>query len=132
MIGVTASQETLDGFTQFKLKHKEAWIIYRIDGSSIVVDSSTDKSAVPAEYLPDFIEAMKAPGEPRYAVVDWNHKILFVSWVSDNASGRLKMMYASAKEGFIQALDGISDKLQATDEGELTVENIVQKTSSNV
>lgn len=42
------------------------------------------------------------------------------------------MKYASCKEGFIQELDGIQIKLQATDDGELSSALIKEKTKSNV
>ena len=65
-------------------------------------------------------------------MVDWNDKLLFVHWSPDTGKAKNKMEYSSCKEAFIVSLVGISDKLQANDDGDLTVEVIEQKTKSNV
>ena len=71
-------------------------------------------------------------GQPRFSVVDWNHKLCFVSWVPDTSKAQNKMKYATCKEGFIQELVGIQIKLQATDDAELSQDIIKEKTKSNV
>ena len=42
------------------------------------------------------------------------------------------MKYASCKEGFVQELVGIQIKVQATDDGELSKDVIIEKTKSKV
>ena len=42
------------------------------------------------------------------------------------------MIYSSSKEPFIQELVGIQCKIQATDDGELSLDIIAEKTKSNV
>ena len=71
-------------------------------------------------------------GEPRYGVIDWNNKLLFVAWVPDTAKGKNKMVYASIREAFIESLVGIQIKTQCTDDSELSVDMIAEQTKSNV
>ena len=68
----------------------------------------------------------------RYGVMDYNGKLAFVSWIPDNGKAMAKMKYASAKEGFANELQGISAKIQATDDGELTLDIIKEKCKSKV
>ncbi|KAF4745820.1 hypothetical protein FOZ63_014173, partial [Perkinsus olseni] len=109
------------------------YVIFNISGSHIVVESDRGKDAS----YDDFISAIKASGEPRFAVVNvedgsGSEKILFVAWSPDISSGRLKMTYASSREGFVQSLVGVQLKLQATDDGELTVEEIMRVAGSDI
>jgi hypothetical protein len=132
MIGVKGSDEAIAAFNQMKLRHDNAYIIFKVEGELINVESSLSREESGDDYLEQFVMNIKQSGEPRYGVVDWNHKLLFVAWSPDLANGRAKMTYASAREGFRQQLEGIQLTLQATDDGELTKEAIVEKTASNV
>ena len=71
-------------------------------------------------------------GQPRYSIVDWNHKLLFVSFVPDTSKAMNKMKYASVKEAFIQECVGIQVKIHATDDSEINSDIIAAKTKSNV
>ena len=68
----------------------------------------------------------------RYGCVDFNGKICFVSWSPDTGKAANKMKYASAKEGFVTSLVGVHAKIQATDDGELTLEAFEEKCKSKV
>jgi len=66
--------------------------------------------------------------ECRYAVYDFSYvgkegveksKMFFISWVPDVAPVKKKMLYASSKESFRRALDGIQLEIQATDPSEI-------------
>ena len=65
-------------------------------------------------------------------MIDWNNKLLFVSWNPDTAKGKDKMVYASIKEAFIESLVGIQIKVQCTDDSELSTDMIAEQTKSNV
>jgi len=95
---------------------------------SVLKENCEDKE----DWRAEFVAAVKKSGEPRFAVVDWNNKLLFVSWVPDTSKGKDKMVYASVKEQFTQQLVGVHGKLQATDDGELNEDIIAEKTASNV
>ena len=132
MLNIKASDDALEKFNGMKLGKKTAYIIFTIKGSDINVESEVLKADVDEDYLEAYIEAVKKSGQPRFSVVDWNHKLCFVSWVPDTSKAQNKMKYATCKEGFIQELVGIQIKLQATDDGELSKDIIVEKTKSNV
>ncbi|KAF4691992.1 hypothetical protein FOZ60_014317 [Perkinsus olseni] len=86
----------------------------------------------------EHVQAIKASGEPRFAVVNvedgsGSEKILFVAWSPDNSSGRLKMTYRIFAEVY-ESLQSrsVQLKLQATDDGELTVEEIMRVAGSDI
>ena len=132
MLNIKASDDALEKFNSMKLGKKTAYVIFVIKGSDINVESEVLKADCDEDYLEAYIEAVKKSGQPRFSVVDWNHKLCFVSWVPDTSKAQNKMKYATCKEGFIQELVGIQIKLQATDDGELSKDIIVEKTKSNV
>ena len=135
MLAITAGDDALAAFGTFKKgKSGKAWIIYAIDGGSIKVESEVSKADAGEDYLDAFITAVKGDDKARarYATLDWNHKILFVLWNPEGGKPADKMKYATACEGFFQALEGCHAKLQATDDGELSKEIIEEKTKSTV
>ena len=95
-------------------------------------NKNKNKNKKGAEYLDAFCTEIKAAGAPRFAVVDWNHKLCFVAWSPDTAKGKDKMQYATIREGFVSQLEGIQLKIQATDDGELNPEVITKTTESKV
>ena len=134
MLGIKGHEDALAAFNEMKLRKKVAFMTFKIDGKVIVVDKQVAKEDCKdsENYLDEFIEAVKETGEPRFCVVDHNHKLLFVGWVPETAKAQLKMKYASVKENFAQELVGLHAKLQATDDGELSKEAIQLKTKSKV
>merc|ERR1711874_620503 len=75
----------------------------------------------------------------RYAVLDveintksgaTTNKLIFVAWSDDNASIKPKMLYASSKDALKKALTGINEEYQATDRGDLDLEEIKKKAGS--
>ena len=71
-------------------------------------------------------------GTCRYGAIDHNKQLVFVSWSPDTGKAKHKMAYAAAKEEFVNSLVGIKTKLQATDESELNLDIIKEKTKSNI
>lgn len=144
MLNIKATDKALEVYNEMKLGKKIAYLIFKIaDGKTdkeddkvlkdcIFVETKVTKADAGDDYLDSYISAVKSSGEPRYSVVDYNHKLLFVTWNPDSASGKLKMKYATVNEGFIQELVGIQIKIQATDDGELSQEVIKEKTKSSV
>jgi len=132
MINVKATAETLEKFNTMKLGKKHAYIIFNIEAANIVVEKEVLKADAGDDYLEKYIADVKESGQPRFSVVDWNHKLCFVSWVPDTSKAQSKMKFASCKEGFIQELVGVQKKLQATDDSELSTEAIIEVTKSNV
>jgi len=134
MLAIKANTSALAKFNDMKLGKKHAFILYKIEKNEIIVEKEVIKTDCkdPAKYLDDFFTEIKRTGAPRFAVLDWNHKLLFVAWVPDTSRPADKMTYASVKESFAQELVGVQIKLQATDDGELSEKAIMEKTKSNV
>jgi len=134
MLPIKATEAALQKFNDMKLGKKHAFLLFKVEGKAIVPEKEMLKSDCKDAnaYLDDFITEIKRTGSPRFAVLDWNHKLMFVSWVPDTSKAQEKMTYASAKEGFATELVGVQIKLQATDDGELSKNVIIEKTKSNV
>merc|ERR1711953_618321 len=118
-----------------KLKHKIGYLVFKVDKKdanskkqAIVVESEGVKADIGDDWRESFIEKVKESGSCRYGVIDWNNKLLFVSWVPDTSKPKDKMVYASIKEAFIQSLVGIQHKIQCTDDGELSTDMIAEQT----
>eukprot|EP01083_Nonionella_stella_P190727 706306_1 len=62
--------------------------------------------------------------QPRYGVIKIANedicKLVFVSWSPDSATVKSRMIYASIREPFAQALVGIHHKISAFDKSEMT------------
>jgi hypothetical protein len=160
MLNIKSDDYAQTAFNSMKLNHTIAYITFKITKEKnteiVAVDSVaykmksncdaagdvpdyTGKHTVnvtsvedPEEYRDQFIADLKSTGEPRFCVIDYNHKLLFVSWVPDTSKAMHKMKYASIKESFIQELVGVQIKLQATDDSELNRDLIAAKCKSNV
>jgi len=132
MLNIKATEDTLKAFNEMKLGKKHAYILFTIEGSSIIVEKQVLKADAGDDYLEKFVSEIKASGQPRFSVVDWNHKLCFVSWTPDTSKAQNKMKFATCKEGFVQELVGVQIKMQATDDNELSIDAIVEKTKSNV
>mmetsp|Transcript_39312 Transcript_39312/g.62802 ORF Transcript_39312/g.62802 Transcript_39312/m.62802 type:complete len:135 (+) Transcript_39312:115-519(+) len=134
MLGIAATEECLNKYEEFKLAKKIAYLTFIISKSEIKVDKESAKSDHENEeaWVKAFINEVKSTGDARFGVVDSNGKICMVSWVPDTAKAQNKMKYASAKEPFIQSLQGLSTKLQATDDSEFNYEAVVESTKSKV
>merc|ERR1712039_313192 len=116
-----------------KLRSEYAYMIFKItyDKKYIEIEERGEKGA-------DF-ETFKSKlpdGNCRYAVLDveintksgaTTNKLIFVAWSDDNASIKPKMLYASSKDALKKALSGINDEYQATDRGDLDLEEIKKK-----
>ena len=113
-------------------KRKFKYVIYKIDGGSIVVHYEGDPKAT----FDSFVEQLPE-NEPRYAVFDFEYikdgctksKIFFVNWAPDTSPIRQKMIYASSKDKFKRELDGIQLELQATDFSEVDEAVFKEKTA---
>eukprot|EP00967_Tisochrysis_lutea_P029726 scaffold34788_cov32-Tisochrysis_lutea.AAC.1 len=112
------------------------YIIYKIsdDKTNIILDCLGDKGASFEEFcskLPD--------NDCRYGILDVpittksgaeTNKLIFVCWSDDNASVKPKMLYASSKDALKKALTGIAEEYQATDRGDLDMNEIRKKAGS--
>ena len=116
-----------------KIRSEYKYIVFKItdDKKSIVIEHKGAKGADFAEFtskLPD--------GDCRYSVLDVEintksgataNKLIFVAWSDDNASIKPKMLYASSKDALKKTLSGINEEYQATDRGDLDLDEIKKK-----
>lgn len=116
-----ASEECAKVFEALKLKRKHRYIVFKIGGSQIEVESVGDRSAT----VDDFIKALPFT-DSRYAVYDHEFttadgrptsKLWFLSWFPVNSTPYNKMAYTSAKSKFRERLPGVFD-IQAATAGE--------------
>ncbi|KAJ3358032.1 cofilin [Entophlyctis luteolus] len=136
--GVTAENQAISDYEELKLRRKFAYIVYKIENSSIVIESklTTEEAArlgSVATYE-SFIELMPET-EGRYGVYDFEYdsgsdgirnKLVFFLWAPDTATIKSRMLYASSKQAIRQRLDGISTEIQCTDPSELAFEAVFQ------
>mmetsp|Transcript_49966 Transcript_49966/g.61352 ORF Transcript_49966/g.61352 Transcript_49966/m.61352 type:complete len:158 (+) Transcript_49966:122-595(+) len=157
MLAVKATDDLLTAYNKMKIGGKTAFMILKVKESNIVTEKSKLKADYAkskktgdndenkdnndnnglskvkgAEYVQDFLKLIKKSGQPRFGVLDFNHKLLFVAWTPDSSKRAAKMIYASVKNSLIEDLTGITLKLQATDDSELSIKEIVRITKSNV
>ena len=116
-------------YVALKSKRAAKFITFKIEADQVMVDTE----GAPAATYDDFVAALPE-NDCRYAVYDheWTaddgckkNKIAFMSWSPDTSKIRTKMVYASSKDSFKRALDGIQVEIQATDysEADLSVMN---------
>ena len=131
---VTVSDQVITAYNELKTKKTSRYLILVIqDEKEVVVgENCTDRGASWESFV------AKLPKDaPVYAVFDYEwstadgkrDKILFISWNPDNAKIKQKMLYASTKGGVSQSLQGGYQEIAASDEGDLSVENIMIKLS---
>jgi len=78
-----------------------------------------------------FVDAITATGDHRYGIIDYKDRVFFVSYVSDTGKMKDRMVYASVRQSFKDALTGINGDMQCTDAGDLAVENFDKKVPKN-
>ncbi|KAK3632304.1 hypothetical protein LTR56_016437 [Elasticomyces elasticus] len=146
--GVSVSPDCITAFNELKLGKGQTpkWIIYKIsdDWKEIVVEETSTE----ADY-PKFREKLLAAksknkkGEEgmggRYAVYDFEYeapngegkrnKIVFLSWVPDDAPQYPRMMYSTSKDALKRALNGVAVDIQANDADDIEHESVLQRVS---
>jgi cofilin len=132
--GVTVNDTVVEQFNSFKLQrepYNHRFYIYKIaeSGTEIVIDTFGARSST----YDDFVAALP-PNECRYGLFDLDFqtvdgrpasKLVFIAWTPDTAKVKNKMMYAGSKESLKSALVGVGVHLQATDQSELELDNII-------
>ncbi|KAA3673642.1 cofilin, partial [Paragonimus westermani] len=115
--GIKANDHCFEVYNDIKRKRKYLYAIFKIVAPDIVVDKTSDPGAT----FDDFFEDMKQRTESGcYAVLDFSapgisgSHLVFTSWISDSLPVKTKMLYASSKDAFRRALDGIKFHIQAS------------------
>ncbi|KAJ3131525.1 cofilin [Physocladia obscura] len=130
-------------YEELKLRRKYAYIVYKIEGDSIVIEKSltSDEAArLGSEATYESFIALMPESEGRYGVYDFEYdsgsdgirnKLIFFLWAPDTAKIKSRMIYASSKQAIRQRLDGISTEIQCTDQSELAFEAVFQSLAPN-
>ncbi|RIB09757.1 cofilin [Gigaspora rosea] len=135
--GVSASDECMEVFQDLKLKKKYKYILYKIndskDRTEIVLDRAEEKASY-EEFKNVLVGELNV--DPRYAVFDFDYekpgegqrnKLVFFSWVPDNARVHTKMLYASSKDAIRKKLVGVGIEVQGTDPEEVDYSAVLEK-----
>ncbi|WP_185061846.1 actin depolymerization factor/cofilin-like domain-containing protein [Pseudomonas putida] len=135
--GVLVTDEFRNAYDSLKLSKALRYIVFKIsdDYKEVVVESTGDRSAT----YEDFLSAL-TPLDARYAVVDFEfetaegrrNKIMYIAYITDSASPRKRMIYASSKEALKGALTGISGEIRATEKDELEYDLVLAKVSKGL
>ncbi|KAL8513765.1 hypothetical protein ACS0TY_013030 [Phlomoides rotata] len=128
--GMGVADQSNNTFLELKRKKKHRYVIFKIDEKKNEV--IVDKTGGPAESYDDFAECLPE-SDCRYAVYDFDFvtsencqksKIFFIAWSPETSRIRSKMLYATSKDSFRRALDGVHYEIQATDPTEMDLEVI--------
>ncbi|ELU07828.1 hypothetical protein CAPTEDRAFT_152337 [Capitella teleta] len=132
--GVTVDDEVCREFQAIKMKHVYSYIQMKISSEKTIVLDSVQENAS----FDDFV-AQLPEKEGRYAVFDFPCKLdtgsdrkylIFFQWCPDAAPVRTKMLFASSKDALKKKLDGIYMEFQASELGDLKVEDVEAKIRS--
>ena len=103
---------------------------YVIENKKVIkIDKKGERDAT----FEDFCDAFP-DDEPRYGVVDLEFKskdgrptskLVFITWNPDTGPIMKKMLYSSSKEAIKSALNGVGIHINATDRGELDLEESI-------
>ena len=132
--GVQVDGNVITEFNDFKLRNKYRYIIFKIEGSSVVIDKTAGPESDYASFnssLPD--------DDCRYAVFNFEYetptdgkrsKIVFVLWAPETSKIKSKMLYAGTKDAIKKSLQGLQIEIQGTDRSEVSQEEILAKCNS--
>ena len=135
--GITATEEALSKFNEFKMKKKLAAIVYKIDkvdgAEKVVLEKEFPKDGFKQE---DLIEALPSD-EGRFVFVDFDYenddgikvyKIISILYCPTTAKAAKKMMYSTTYGSLNAAMGGgISTEMQCDGPSELTREHILKR-----
>jgi len=147
-LAIAPTEKLLNQYQVLQLRKKNQketckWMTCEIKGNEIVVEKFMTNDQL-SEFMDDkkledehaachslFVEAITATGDHRYGIMDYKDRVFFVSYVSDSGKPRERMVYASVRQSFKEALTGINGDMQCTDPGDLAIENFDKKVPKN-
>ncbi len=135
--GITATEEALTKFNDFKMKKKLAAIVYKIDKvegvEHVILEKEFPKDGFKQE---DLIDALPTD-EGRFIYLDFDYenddgikvyKIISILYCPTTAKAAKKMMYSTTYGSLNAAMGGgISTEMQCDGPSELTREHILKR-----
>ena len=134
--GITATEEALTKFNDFKMKKKLAAVVFKVEKlnnyEQVVVDKEFPKEGFKQE---DLIEALPTD-ESRFIYLDFAYenddgitvyKIISILYCPMYAKAKKKMMYSTTYNSLNTALGGIQVEMQCDGPAELSREHILKK-----
>jgi len=134
--GVSVNQECVTAYNDIKLGHKFRYLVYALTDD--LKEIRVLKTAPPSATYENFVEDLREAQEKRqcrYGIFDAVYKLkdgqnrtklVFFLWSPEDATTKQKMVYTSSKDALKRALVGIGKEVQATDEGELAWESVME------
>lgn len=133
LTAIKVHDDCMPVWNDIKIGHKYRYVVFNFseDLRYIVVEKTADPSKTYDEFLDDL-----PPRDVRYAVYDFDfdaddgtkrNKLVFVVWAPDTAPVKRKMLIASTKASIKNALAGVACELQATDDSEISEEEMLNK-----
>ncbi|KAH8867649.1 Cofilin [Schistosoma japonicum] len=128
--GITPTDECEIHYNALKMNKVYRYILFTITGSKIDVMKKAKRDSSFQDFIDDLIQ-LKDSG--CYAVIDYEGEgvkgsnLIFVSWVPDKATTRMKMLYASSREHLKARFQGLKGDLQADDISEVTESALASK-----
>ena len=137
LTAIKVHDDCMPVWNDIKIGHKYRYVIFTFsdDLRHIVVEKTADPSKTYNDFLDDL-----PPRDVRYAVYDYDFKaeddtlrnrLVFIVWAPDTAPVKRKMLIASSKASIKNALAGVAMEIQATDDSEISEEELLQKCLSN-
>jgi len=124
--GIAVADNVVNKYLEFKMKKESKFLTFRIsdDNKQIIVEDFGGDYDGPYSQFEAYIKNIEDQGGCRYAVVNYHYettgghprtKILFVSYTSENAPTKLKMIYTSSKSPLKMKLEGADPEIQGND-----------------
>ena len=136
--GIKVHDDCMPVFNDFKIGHKYSYVLFTIsdDERFIVVDKTGPKGSTYDDLLNDLPQR-----DICFAVYDYDftnddgnirNRIVFISWVPDAAPARRKMISASTRVSFKNALPGIGLGIQANDYSEIQESELLARCHASI
>lgn len=123
--GIAVDDDIVQVFTDFKMGKKIKFVAFKIsdDYKKIVVEKTGGTYDGPYSEFEDYLKGIEKEHKCRYAVVYFHYenrsqprtKILFVTYTSENAKTKDKMVYTSSKSPLRMKLEGADVDVQGND-----------------
>jgi cofilin len=137
--GVKTLDDVTKAYNELKLGHKYRYVIFCLKEGDTKI--GVESCAPPEATFDDFVAALPER-EGRYAVYDMEYdiedknlgsdvtsrkasSIIFFVWIPDTCKIKTKMIMASSKDELKKQLTGLNIEIQATELGELNLEDVI-------